>query len=468
MKCDDVMDWMQRYVDHDLGEDETVQMLKHIAECDDCAEKFEILQALSQELEQLPAVTPKFSLVDAIMPQLDAIDEARKEQSSTLQEMKPMSAQQEPSGMKRSRPLPWWNRTGGRVTIGVAAAAAVLGIVVMTYQPQELQNADVMSSQLQQEDKGLTETSNGSGSAQEPSLSDDKNSTSPADEEVKGKESTSEAVEQKDGDQPVQNEAPPSDDKPQPAQSSAEDNSPVERSSRAGDEPSTKESGSPAASDSKSSKKEDPAPASGQESSGSSRSLLPQEADQPAGGSSADEPPMEKAPKANGEVNGDIPSSEQQEFSHNDMLIQEIQVSEDPELMMSITGDSPTSGSADTSGNTGNSGDNGNAGNAGSTPSSGDTGATKGNTGAASTSSSREAATNSPDGQYSVVVEGKKLTVYQLTNSGSGKVSMEVRTLNGTWVSGSWSDDSKTFTYETEQDGITSKYTYTVPRSAGQ
>ncbi|MNW25211.1 hypothetical protein D3C74_19490 [compost metagenome] len=465
MKCDDVMDWMQRYVDHDLGEDETVQMLKHIAECDDCAEKFEILRALSQELEQLPAVTPKFSLVDAIMPQLDAIDEARKEQSSTLQEMKPMSAQQEPSGMKRSRPLPWWNRTGGRVTIGVAAAAAVLGIVVMTYQPQELQNADVMSSQLQQEDKELTETSNGSGSAQEPSVSDEINSTSPADEGVKGKESTGETVEQKNDDQPVPNEAPPSDDKPQPAQSSAGDNSPTERSSRAGDEPSSKENGSPAASDSTNSKKEDPAPSSGQESGNNSRSLLSQEAGQPAESTNADEPPMEKAPKANPEPNGDNPSSEQQEFSHNDTLIQEIQISEDPELMMSITGDSPASGSTDTSGTTGNSG---NSSNAGSTPSSSDTSATRGNAGTGSTGSSREAATNSPDGQYSVVVEGKKLTVYQLTNSGSGKVSMEVRTLNGTWVSGSWSDDSKTFTYETEQDGITSKYTYTVPRSAGQ
>lgn len=465
MKCDDVIDWMQRYVDHDLGEDETVQLLKHVAQCDDCAEKFEILQALSQELEQLPAVTPKFSLVDAIMPQLDAIDEARKEQSSTLQEMKPMSAQQEPSGMKRSRPLPWWNRTGGRVTIGVAAAAAVLGIVVMTYQPQELQNADVMSSQLQQEDKGLTETSNGSGSAQEPSVSDDINSTSPADEGVKAKDSTGEAVERENGDQPAQNEAPPSDDKSQPAQSSAEDNSPAERSSRTGEEPSSKESGRPAASDSTDSKKEDPASSSQQESSANSRSLLSQEVDQPAESTHADEPPMDKAPKANPELNGDMASSEQQEFSHNDMLIQEIQINEDPELMMSITGDSPASGSTDTSSNTGNSGS---AGNTGSTPSSSDTGATKGNTGSATTSSSGEAATNSPDGQYSVVVEGKKLTVYQLTNSGAGKVSMEVRTLNGTWVSGNWSDDSKTFTYETEQDGITSKYTYTVPRSAGQ
>lgn len=41
MKCgEEVMDWMQRYVDHELGEEETSQLMNHIATCPDCAENF--------------------------------------------------------------------------------------------------------------------------------------------------------------------------------------------------------------------------------------------------------------------------------------------------------------------------------------------------------------------------------------------------------------------------------------------
>jgi len=32
--------------------------------------------------------------------------------------------------------------------------------------------------------------------------------------------------------------------------------------------------------------------------------------------------------------------------------------------------------------------------------------------------------------------------------------------LNGTWVSGEWSEDSKVFTYQTSLDGKVSSYTY--------
>ncbi|WP_025675598.1 anti-sigma factor family protein, partial [Paenibacillus polymyxa] len=125
MKCgEEVMDWMQRYVDHELGEEETSQLMNHIATCPDCAEKFHILQTLSRELEELPAVSPAFSLVDSIMPQLDDIDRAREEQGSALQEMQPVAADPEPgTGLgQRTQPVPWWNRVGGRAAMGVAGA----------------------------------------------------------------------------------------------------------------------------------------------------------------------------------------------------------------------------------------------------------------------------------------------------------------------------------------------------------
>jgi hypothetical protein len=75
---------------------------------------------------------------------------------------------------------------------------------------------------------------------------------------------------------------------------------------------------------------------------------------------------------------------------------------------------------------------------------------------------------NSPDGSYAVAIEGKKLKVYKLSDNGVDRTTLEVRTLKGAWVKGSWSEDSQTFMYETEQDGTASKYTYTVPRSTGK
>lgn len=74
MKCAEVMEWMHRYLDHDLSQDEMIEMFRHIDDCSSCAEVFDRLQLLSQQLEQLPDVKPPFSLVDSILPQLDQLD----------------------------------------------------------------------------------------------------------------------------------------------------------------------------------------------------------------------------------------------------------------------------------------------------------------------------------------------------------------------------------------------------------
>ncbi|WP_036737205.1 anti-sigma factor family protein, partial [Paenibacillus zanthoxyli] len=77
MNCAEVMEWMHRYLDHDLSRDESLEMFRHIDGCPSCAELFERLNALSSELEQLPDISPPFSLVDSIMPKLEAIDRER-------------------------------------------------------------------------------------------------------------------------------------------------------------------------------------------------------------------------------------------------------------------------------------------------------------------------------------------------------------------------------------------------------
>ncbi|WP_344907410.1 zf-HC2 domain-containing protein [Paenibacillus hodogayensis] len=68
------MELMQRHLDHDLNDEEQKAMRAHMQQCPDCEEMFTRLQQLSQELASLPKVTPPFSLVDSILPQLAEID----------------------------------------------------------------------------------------------------------------------------------------------------------------------------------------------------------------------------------------------------------------------------------------------------------------------------------------------------------------------------------------------------------
>lgn len=103
-------------------------------------------EPLSRELEELPQVSPKFSLVDAIMPQLDAIDEARKEQSSTIQEMNPVPATFEnlQRSSERKTKQKWLNSMAGRMSMGAAAAAVILGFAIWGNPPEQIENADSM------------------------------------------------------------------------------------------------------------------------------------------------------------------------------------------------------------------------------------------------------------------------------------------------------------------------------------
>jgi hypothetical protein len=77
MNCEEVMEYMQRYLDGDLSEQEKESMFAHLKSCVSCKEMFERLNRLSDELVSLPKVTPPFSIVDSILPQLDALDRER-------------------------------------------------------------------------------------------------------------------------------------------------------------------------------------------------------------------------------------------------------------------------------------------------------------------------------------------------------------------------------------------------------
>jgi anti-sigma factor RsiW len=74
MSCEQMMEWMQRFVDEDLPQAEQNILMAHLKQCPDCAASFEQLQHLSAELSRLPMVSPPFSIVDSILPKLAELD----------------------------------------------------------------------------------------------------------------------------------------------------------------------------------------------------------------------------------------------------------------------------------------------------------------------------------------------------------------------------------------------------------
>lgn len=130
MNCQEVMELMQRQLDDDLDESEKTVLMNHTGQCPDCAAMFERLQLLSAELTSLPKVMPGYSLVDAIMPQLERMElfgqhESVKEPSPSVN-----TAEQESRSVKRKRRWP-----SIRIMSGVIAAGIVAGLFLVTYKP---------------------------------------------------------------------------------------------------------------------------------------------------------------------------------------------------------------------------------------------------------------------------------------------------------------------------------------------
>lgn len=155
MKCPEVVEWMHRYLDNDLNEESTSEMMEHITHCSQCSENFRILKSLSHELEELPHVIPRYSLVDSIMPQLDAIDRARLEKSASHElsadEMVPVPLPRASVPRKR-----FFSSTAARTMIGAVAAVGIIGVAIFTYSPEEVSEAEI-----QYKDEATTSTDAG-------------------------------------------------------------------------------------------------------------------------------------------------------------------------------------------------------------------------------------------------------------------------------------------------------------------
>ncbi|MCY9516913.1 anti-sigma factor family protein [Paenibacillus apiarius] len=152
MNCSEVMELIQRKLDHDLDASEKNLLADHVSRCPACAEMTQRLQQLHEELAQLPKVTPRFSLVDAIMPKLDQIDMelqqvaavavaplARYEQPASTAEQghDPAVREKQVHGEPGAAPerKRWFGRMNWRAASAVIAAGVVFGLFVITFKP---------------------------------------------------------------------------------------------------------------------------------------------------------------------------------------------------------------------------------------------------------------------------------------------------------------------------------------------
>lgn len=125
MNCQEVMELMQRHLDLDLNESEQKALMDHLRQCPDCAEMFERLRQLSQELASLPKVSPPFSLVDSILPQLEEIDR-RGEGPLSAASIGGRSAAASPASPRVGGERPRRFRAGWTAALGGIVAAGVL------------------------------------------------------------------------------------------------------------------------------------------------------------------------------------------------------------------------------------------------------------------------------------------------------------------------------------------------------
>lgn len=71
MRCEEVMELIQRNLDDDLSSSESANMHEHLQSCQECQSLYDGLSQLSLELENLPDIEPPISIVDRILPQLE-------------------------------------------------------------------------------------------------------------------------------------------------------------------------------------------------------------------------------------------------------------------------------------------------------------------------------------------------------------------------------------------------------------
>ncbi|RUT36461.1 zf-HC2 domain-containing protein [Paenibacillus zeisoli] len=389
MKCPEAVEWMHRYLDGDLSVEESDRLIVHLRSCDNCAEAFGLLKHLSDNLYQLPDVTPKYSIVDSILPKLQEIDRARAEEGSTLeltQSEVPLMRTVQSRTTQPKRSSVWRSRSSRSWVGGVAAAAVILGLFIYQHEPTSVPNAEIAStatSSSHQEKSITDENSPGTAASDTVTPSGGQDQTAKSTDEV----APSADSEQADAKTELKTEA------------STKDNEMANNSAAA-----PKEQGSSV----QSSVPEKKTQQSPKKESASIR-------DKKTTAAGADSSSVHESASSD-KVDAKKPADTQGS--------QENQVAEAPDKKVTATG--PVT-----------------------KPDNSFMGIT-----------SFPPIKVSPDGKYTAEVEQNHLKVY--VNDGQSRTLLSDINLNGDWVKGEWSEDSKIFNYQTSKDEITKDYSINV------
>jgi len=395
MKCPEVVEWMHRYLDYDLSEEETVQLYEHLKHCPECTETFRMLKSLSRDLEDLPKVTPKFSIVDAIMPQLEAIDQARQEKSASREEE---PAEMVPVPARPVRKSKFRNSIAGRTAMGAVAAAIILGVAIYTYPSKQLSTAEEPAFK-----EAGQKTTESAASSADSSLGSggESQDVEPKQEMLYSSDAGSEPVQEDAGagesgmtEMKAQDASPPEEPaKEQPAQSEA----PAEKTD-------------PKTTGSEGTKTDSEAP-----DDAVAKQEIPTETIKPKQ-NNAQKPPEDTANQENIAANQDKATAAGN--SGGDVTQDAVQ-----DQTVAPNESNQEKGFADEKMSMG-------------------------------INSIKTAAVqiNSPDGKYAASIEDSKLVIYAVSDEEGQKKTVKTIDLPGSWVSGVWSADSTVFTYQTVDD----------------
>ncbi|CAM2833738.1 zf-HC2 domain-containing protein [Paenibacillus sediminis] len=402
MNCQEVVEWMHRYIDHDLSEEETAQMFEHFRHCKDCTALFSRLNRLSTELEQLSDVTPRYSLVDAILPQLDAIDKARQEEASTAglpEAVRPYSELDRSHVNKRT--TSWRSRINGRAIAGVVAAAIVLGVFINNYEPKTLSNAEMevvpTTEQLKTLDQSAADRSEITAQVNVPMAKEAQKES--LDEPTSNQENSPNK-----SDSSVSGSVPSKvEDSKSSAQHQSHDSS--RQSSKSADSSSI---------DSVDQEHVKPAASLGANGNAGTTTQDQNKSTAPASDASASDQPVQSSNKQSQPI---LENKGTDPKSSNDQSKLEPKTEQPSDKIYGIAAFNPQSWL-------------------------------------------------SPDGKFTAVIEEGQLNFYSISANADNTKSKNLiasNTILGDWVQGSWSEDSTVFTYETKQEDKVTQYTYQIP-----
>ncbi|CAH1196608.1 hypothetical protein PAECIP111892_02279 [Paenibacillus auburnensis] len=381
MKCTEVIEWMHRYLDHDLSPDETIEMYRHIDNCPSCAEVFNRLTLLSEQLEQLPDVKPPFSLVDSIMPQLEKIDlGVQAEDAAASEDTKVIPMTRKGTHGKTVKGTSRAASMAARTGIGAVAAAIILVIAIFNM-PDSMPAADVEQS--------LNQAADMAGSNETMSKMTTGNSDTATKENADNAAAPNAQLSESAG---------------------AGDSGTVDGGAADSAAPATIDAG-PAAEATKAGPAVSEGPASAKRSTSVTRN------------SEQATPAPRSDIKSGG---GNMSAQDARIFNEEDTAADNSAPAQDVEQ-------TPAAEEAGTMG--------------------------------LLPMLKAQSPWTSPDGKYSAELAGQQLVIYSVPSSGLQEERTAVTSLplEGTWVSGTWSEDSLQFTYVTLKDGSEVSKVYTVP-----